>query len=250
VYYAGDPTVEGIARLETIWRGLRRTDVFPLALLSGFMKLFSRNGHVMDSAGLGRLMARYVAHEPLEAKKLPCVVVTTDLLEGIEVRISSGPAVPALLASAAIPGIFPSVEIGGRHLIDGAVANHTPLAAAIAAGAKRVIVLPTGYSCAREAPPRRAVDRALHALNVLVAGKLVNAIYRYSRDAEILVVPPLCPLDVSPFDFSRTGDLIEKAAQQTQEWIASGVELVDGVPHQLIPHTHRDQDNPYGPRMI
>jgi NTE family protein len=249
-HFAGDPTPDGVARLEAIWRGLRRADVFPFPTLRNFMKLIASGGHLVDPVMLGKLLDRHLAHEPLEAKKLPCTIVATDLLEGIEVRISSGPATPALLASAAIPGVFPPVEINGRYLMDGSVANHTPIAAAVALGAKRLIVLPTGYSCTRPTPPRSAIGRALHALNVLVAGKLVNAVHRFGGDAEILVVPPLCPLDVSPFDFARTGELIERAAAQTKEWIDHGVQLVDGVPHQLIPHTHRNPHDPFGARSV
>jgi NTE family protein len=249
-HFAGDPTPAGVARLEAIWRSLRRADVFPLPVIRGLVKLIAEGGHLVDSTVLGILIDRHLAHEPLEAKKLPCVIVATDLLEGVEVRITSGPATPALLASAAIPGIFPPVEIAGRYLIDGSVANHTPLAAAIDLGAKRLVVLPTGYSCTRDVAPRRAIGRALHALNILVSGKLVNAVARFAKDAEILVVPPLCPLDVSPFDFGRTGELIDRAEMETQKWIDEGVELVDGVPHQLIPHTHRDAHDPYGARTL
>ena len=54
---------------------------------------------------------------------------------GRAVLMSNGPAVPALLASTAIPGIFPPVTIGRRDFIDGGVANHTPIAAAIEKGA-------------------------------------------------------------------------------------------------------------------
>jgi hypothetical protein len=159
-HFAGDPTPAGVARLEALWRGLRRADVFPLPTLRNVMKLIASGGHLVDS------------------------------------------------------------------------------------------VMPTGYFCTRATPPRRAIGRALHALNVLVAGKLVNAVHRFGGDAEILVVPPLCPLDVSPFDFGRTGELIERAAEQTKEWIEHGVQLVDGVPHQLIPHTHRNARDPYGARSV
>ena len=56
-YYAGDPTIEGIRRLETIGRGLRRSDVFPLTLktMIGFMY---RRDFLVTSDGLRRLVDR------------------------------------------------------------------------------------------------------------------------------------------------------------------------------------------------
>jgi NTE family protein len=249
-FFAGDPTAAGIARLEAIWRGLRRSDVFPTTALRGVIRLIRDHGYLVESTALERLISRHLTPEPLEARQMPCHVVATDLLEGIEVRISSGPCAQALLASAAIPGIFAPVEMGGRFLVDGSIANHSPIGAAVQLGARRLIVLPTGYSCTRDTPPRRAIGRALHAFNILIAGKLVNAVHRFGSEADIRVVPPLCPLDVSPFEFDRTGELIERAEAQTLAWLESGVELVDGVPHQLVPHTHDDAANPYGARTL
>ena len=74
-------------------------------------------------------------------------VIATDLLSGAEVRLSEGDAAEAVLASAAIPGIFPPVSRDGRQLIDGGVSNNTPIADAIELGAERIYVLPTGNAC-------------------------------------------------------------------------------------------------------
>jgi NTE family protein len=56
--------------------------------------------------------------------------------------------------------------------------------------------------------------------------------------AEIVVVPPLCPVDSSPYDFSSSGTLIRRAAASTRAWLATGgLERTD-VPHELTPHDH------------
>jgi len=74
--------------------------------------------------------------------------VATDLLGGAAVALSSGSLVEAVLASCAIPGVFPPRRIGARCLIDGAVASNTPIKVALDLGATRLVVLPTGYACA------------------------------------------------------------------------------------------------------
>jgi NTE family protein len=58
--------------------------------------------------------------------QVPLKVVTADLLTGSEVVIDSGDLLPALQASMAVPGVFPPVELGGRKLVDGGVANPLP----------------------------------------------------------------------------------------------------------------------------
>lgn len=249
-YFAGNPTLEGLARLEAIWRGLRRTDVFPVPTLRGLVGLFSQRGYLVEPTGLALLLERHFSNNRLDDSQLPCHIVATDLLAGIELRISTGPLIKALLASAAIPGVFPAVRLDDRYVVDGGVANHTPISAAIELGATRMIVLPTGYSCTLEAPPTRAIGAALHGLNILIARQLCNDVHRFRTLAEILVVPPLCPLGVSPYEFNAAGRLIDRAEQLTEEWIKNGVEMVDGVPHQLPPHSHRKVADPYGPQAV
>jgi NTE family protein len=58
--------------------------------------------------------------------QIPLKVVTAELLTGREVVIDSGDLLPALQASMAVPGVFPPVELGGRKLVDGGVANPLP----------------------------------------------------------------------------------------------------------------------------
>ncbi len=130
------------------------------------------------------------------------------------------------------------MRIGERYLIDGAVACNTPISVAVELGAKRVIVLPTGFACSLTAPPRGALASALHAITLLIAHQLVMELERYRDQAEIVTVPPLCPLEVSPYDFSRAGELIERAAEQTQRWLDHGGLLRERVPQALRAHTH------------
>jgi NTE family protein len=63
---------------------------------------------------------------------------------------------------------------------------------------------------------------------------------RYRERAEIITVPPLCPLAVSPYDFSHAGELIERAAVQTRGWLERGGLGKHQVPGALRPHSHAD----------
>ncbi len=100
------------------------------------------------------------------------------MLSGKAVVLSRGPVTQAILASTAIPAAFAPVEIDGRLLCDGAVASNTPVTAAISLGARRLIVLPTGFACAPERPPSGAIASALHAITLLTASQLVAELER------------------------------------------------------------------------
>jgi NTE family protein len=239
-YFAMEPNEQGVARLERVWLRLRRTDIFPLSAASGILAVFGRRDHLVTPTLLRALIESELPGQRLEDARIPCYVVATDVLTGGEIALASGPVVPALLASAAIPAVFPVVPIDGRHLIDGGVANNTPISTAVDLGATRVIVLPTGTSCALATPPRGAVALALHALNLLVMRQLSKDIERFGDRAELVVLPPLCPLTTNAYDFSHSRELIHRAEAATRLWLMKNGLHSHGAPPELQLHHHDD----------
>ena len=234
-YLAGGATPERVERLEAIWRSLERRTVFPFTLRS-LVGLLGRRNFMVDPAGIRSLLDDNLPYRDFAEAKLPLHVVATDVLHGAAVRVSEGSVVDAVLASCAIPGAFPPVRRGEHYLMDGAVASNTPIRTAIELGARRLIVLPTGFACALERPPASAIGATLHAVNLLIAHQLVGDLEHYGGQAEIVTVPPLCPLAVSPYDFSRAAELIERAAAQTRRWLERGGLRKQRIPGALRPH--------------
>lgn len=94
---------------------------------------------LVDSAPIEGLIAEVVGEKSFNQTKMPLVVVATDLQKGEEVLLTAGRMRDALLASAAIPGIFAPVTLGGRVLVDGGVVSLMPAEAARRRGADLVI---------------------------------------------------------------------------------------------------------------
>jgi NTE family protein len=236
-YYAGDPTLKGVLQLEKIWRGLRRQDVFPLTFrtLLGFIW---RRDFLIPHDGIQKLIDDNMPYRNLEDARLPVHIVTTDVISGNSVVISNGPADQAIIASTAIPGAFAPVRYKDLYLADGAISSNTPIKVAVAKGARRLIVLPTGYACALEKPPIGAVANALHALTLLIARQLVSDLENLAPGIEYFVVPPLCPLVGSPYDFSRSSDHIERAIRNTGEWLDKDGLATTRIPGEMRPHSH------------
>lgn len=246
-YFAWHPTLSGVAEMESLWRRLKRNDIFQVSPLGGLWGLLAGRPHIASPSVLVNILEATFSSRKLEMGRIPCFIVTTDIVTGYEYRIRTGHTVPALLASAAIPGVSPPVHLHGKYLVDGGITNHTALSAALDLGARTIFVMPTGFSCALPTPPRTAIGIALHGLNLLIVQQLKDSVLHLSRQADIRVVPPPCPLDVSPYDFSHATELIDRAEELTRHWLNEGVEMVDGVPHQLPPHSHDNDQNPYGP---
>jgi NTE family protein len=236
-YYAGAPDLEGVERLAQIWRGLQRQDVFPLGWRTA-LGLARRRDFLVSSEGLRRLVHKHLPYRTLQEAKIPVHIVATDILTGEAVVLSDGPTAEAILASTAIPAAFAPIKLNGRYLADGAITSCTPVKCAVERGAKRLIVLPTGYACARKDPPRGAVANALHALNLLITRQITSELESLDASIDYYVAPPLCPLLGSPYDFSQTAELIRRATASTQAWLADGGLTKRGIPMQLLPHSH------------
>src|SRR4051794_2273553 len=142
-------TVQTADQLAGTWRSLRRASVFPLNPLTGLLGFVGRRDHLVPASGLERLIDRHVEHERLEELPIPLHVVAVDVITGEELRLSSGNLRDAILASAAIPGVLEPVAWGDRVLMDGGVANNTPISHAIELGARRI-----STSCPRATPAR------------------------------------------------------------------------------------------------
>ncbi|MFM0339873.1 patatin-like phospholipase family protein [Paraburkholderia fungorum] len=237
-YFAGNPNVDGVAMLEALWCRIRRQDIMPFSMLGLLDMVLRRRPHLVEATALRQLLEKNLSFARVEHAALPLHIVATEMLSGGEIVISSGPVVDAVLASAAIPGVFPPVRIDGVDLVDGGVANNTPISVAVGLGATRIVVLPAGFACALRSPPNSAIAQAMHALTLVIARQLVRDLEFYTPRADIYVVPPLCPLDISPYDYTQCDRLIDRAAEKTRVWLDDGGLERVFIPGELRQHAH------------
>lgn len=237
-YFAAAPDLAYVERLENLWMGLVRRDVFPFTLGSA-LRMLRRDENLIDPGHLHRLLEAHLPITRLEQARIGLHVMATDQ-QGMSVRLSSGPAVEAVLASTAIPGIFPPVRINGQDLMDGAIAANAPLRLAVELGATRIIVLPTGYACALKGAPKSAIAKVLHAITLLIAWQLMHELDVVPATVQVHLAPALCPLAVSPYDFSASHQLIERARHDTREWIRGGGLERRARSRELSAHHHHN----------
>ncbi len=237
-WVAGDSSVESIDGLADLWRGIDRSDVFPFQPVRGFLGFIGRQQSLLTSSGLRRILREHIRFQRLEDAPIEFHAVVVDVLSGLDVRLSKGNTIDAVVASAAIPGVFPAVEIDGRPYMDGGVVNNTPISHARDLGADTIWVLPAGYACSMTEAPKGALAMALHGLTLLVQQRLAVDVARMEPLVDLRVVPPVCPLSVSPTDFSHSAELIERARSGTEDWLANG-DLTGADQAALVqPHQH------------
>jgi NTE family protein len=216
------PSAATADRLAEVWCRLRREDVFPLSARALIVGLAGRRDHLVPDGALRRLLEEHVEFADISEASIPLHIVAFDVNEQAEVLLSEGPAVDVIVAAASIPGVFPTVRLGTRLLVDGGVANNTPLSHAVALGAERVFVLPTRdpHSPAG-GPSRGAIGAAIDGIGVLTDARLRFDLKRYASDIELIVLP--CPnrLRVAPTDFDHSSQLIEEGCRATRAFLAA-----------------------------
>ncbi len=224
-WLAGHPDAD-IVELEELWGSIRRSTVFPADPMLGLFAFAGRRPGLVSKRGLRSLVKRHLTFDRIEDAAVPLHIVAVEVLTGRDVLFSSGPALDAILASAAIPAVFAPVRIGGVPYMDGGVVSNTPISHAVALGADVIWVLCAGYACALTEPPKGALAMGLHALTLCLHQQLIGDVERSESTVELHVLPPLCPLDVSPADFSRSRELIARSYEASQQWLDADHSLV------------------------
>ena len=216
-------TRETVDELAEIWLSLRRGTVFPAEPVTGLLGFLGVRRNLVPAGSLRRLITRHISHDRLEELPIPLHAIACDALTGREVRLSEGPLADAVLASSAIPGVFPPVEWDGRLLIDGGVVNNTPISHALELEPTHVYVLPTGGPCELTEPPRGAIGMLIHATSLLVAQRFAGEAVSLAGRSRVTILPPPCPIRVQPTDFGHAEELMSRAEECAHELLAGRV---------------------------
>ncbi len=221
-FLASRTDLHGVAEIARLWSSLRRKDILgvDLGTLVGGLRRTPR--HLFDSLFIRRIIESFLGFRRLEDAPIPLAVVATALGSGEAVLLNSGDATTALLASSAIPGIFPPIEIGGRLLVDGAASADVPLRQAVSLGARDLYVLPTA--------PAQVVSwvRPLGEEEHRAADRGDRRCSRHDRSdpdrSDPLVVrvvpPPAMHLPLANLGQSKT--LLRLGYEETRTWLDGG----------------------------
>lgn len=232
VFIAANPTLEGVEALRGVWARMRKDDLFPGGRLVSAWHAVRRGSFVFSNTGLRRIIDTDLGAETFEELRIPAHVVATKLAGGDEVWFSSGALLEPLLASAAMPGVFPPVTIDGATYIDGGVANNLPVTRAVELGARRMYVLNV-HAMSQPRPLNRPYDFMMHGLVLARAQRFRQDIEKCRDHAEVIEFPVIDVGHVAFTNLSQTNRLIEAgyakgrkflegAAQHTEKRPATG----------------------------
>jgi NTE family protein len=230
-FLAADPTLPRARALSDVWRSLKPRAIFPVGPIRT-VKALRRNGSLFPTAPLRRLIEQHSPYSLVERARIPLRIVATDFEDGTEVVFDSGPVADAVLASTALPGVFPPHLFSGRLYLDGGLVDHVPLAPAIAMGADTIYVLSCGFPCPPRADHRSARSVLSHSMGILLSQRVrvdVKQVPENHPALKIVSLPPVCS-HAGLRDLGRSASLIEQARSQTRLFLAG--QPCDNCTHQ------------------
>lgn len=225
---AAEPSLATVDSLKEAWLRLGKERVFA-SPFGGAGALFSRGTHLHGNDELRRLIERLLPVESFEELKVPFQCVASSIEKAAEHWFSQGGITDAILASSAVPGLLPPVEIEGEHYFDGGIVNSIPVERAVQLGATELYVLHVGRIERPLEPPKNLLQVAMVAFEIarrhrfaremsaLPAGVVSHVLPTGEED-----LPAYDPIGQLKYrDFRRVGERMERAYRATSDYLES-----------------------------
>ena len=227
------PEDEGHARLRAIWEGLAFQRIFNRSLVRTAYSAVVRRNHLCGNGELRALIQRNIQPDEIRLARIPLHIVATNLHTGEKAVFSSGSVMQAVLASSAIPGLFPPIAIDGQLYVDGGITANLDLETAVALGARHIVAIDTS---ARTVPtrPRTVGDVVWRSLEIALRERTFGTLERLESRARITLLRP------GPLEMARLGQLrptralLDAADRLGDELVARALDPQGHLTHGLV----------------
>jgi NTE family protein len=207
-------------RLRRVWAGMTKDKVFPGGMLGMVRTLRESRTYLFSNAGLAAVIGEHLGVDTrFEDLSMPLGVVATTVDSARALLIRSGPLLPALLGSCAIPGIYPPVEHEGRLVYDGGLVANVPMRQALAMGARSLVVLDCAFPSRIPAPPRTMPEVLMYTAMISMRNQAVLEAPIVAAQVPVVYLPGPAPVRVNPLDFQRTDELTEQAYEAARHYL-------------------------------
>jgi NTE family protein len=217
---AAYPSLAGASMLREIWFSRQAQEVFRIHPL-GIVLSRLRGGTLtpLPATNVARLIERSVqltGIDSFERCRVPLAVMATDIRAGRAKVFESGPLLPALRASTAIPGVFPTVEIDGAGYLDGGIVDNMPVTLALEEGAREVLGIALMAGGELEQRPASWGELMARTLQLSLHQRMLSDFERVRRRARVVILcPVLGPGDGLDMNSHHVERMIERSRRAT-----------------------------------
>ena len=209
VGYATDPSHGALERLNDLWIGLSKDAVFPPQRFGATWRYAQRRPFVYPNHALEAVIRQSVTIADLSDTVIPMEIVITNAATGEPKRLTSGDPVKALLATSALPGTFPPIEIDGSLFIDGGVSDDVPLLRAADLGADTIYVLYCGSLQRIGRTRNRPIEAVLESFALAKLARFRADLATLGDRATAVVLQSTAADNIPWLDYSRSSQMID-----------------------------------------
>jgi NTE family protein len=186
---ARQPELAVVERLTDLWAAAAQTREVYGGRLRTMRRAVSTGTHIYSPTPLRSRLEEEFGETRIEDLPVRFGVCAASIERAAEHWFESGPIVPAVLASAAVPGLLPPAEVDGEHFLDGGLVNSIPVGRAVDLGATRVFVLQVGRIDRPLRPPTRPWEVARVSFEVARRHRFMREMATIPEGVEAHVLP-------------------------------------------------------------
>ncbi len=174
---ASDPTAGVVDRLLDLWRSVSDSnDVYSDPTWRQVTRAMRTGTHLHSAEPLRERLEQEFADLAFDQLAVQFQCCAASIERAAETWFSEGPVVPAVVASAAVPGLLPPARVGDEHFLDGGIVNSIPIGRAVELGATRIFVLQVGRIDRPLKPPRKPWEVARVSFEIARRHRFVREI--------------------------------------------------------------------------
>lgn len=216
---------DDVHEIATVWQSMSGSAVFGGSPGERFRHLARLPTSLHGNAALRALLDSRLGGLSFADLAVPFECCAASIERAAEHWFTEGPLVDAILASCAVPGLFPPVALGDEHFMDGGLVNSIPIARALEHGARTVYVLQVGRVERPLTPPTRPWDVATVAFEIARRHRFARDLAEVPDDVTVHLLPtgdPETPLSSLRYrSTSQVPRRIEQARRATAQYLAS-----------------------------
>ncbi|MCK5880570.1 MAG: patatin-like phospholipase family protein [Sinobacterium sp.] len=181
---------------------------------------------------LGELVSSTLGDVNIEDARIPLAIIACDIATGQKVTFTEGPVAQAVMASCCLPGVFTPVEIDGRLLVDGGIAENVPVSALRDLGANSLIAVDLSKKV-KYNEPKDIFDVMSNTISIAIDNNTKSR----TRPADLIIAPDLTSNSRTNTDPAKIKEMIEIGYQQTMDQLNKNLTIkawFRGLLKQLI----------------
>ena len=187
---ASDPKPDVVDRLLDLWRSVAESnELYSDPTWRQVTRAMRTGTHLHSAQPLRERLEREFGDLTFDQLAVPFQCCAASIERSAETWFSEGPVVPAVVASAAVPGLLPPARVGEEHYLDGGIVNSIPIGRAVELGATRIYVLQVGRIDRPLQPPRKPWQVARVSFEIARRHRFVRELAALPEGVEAHVLP-------------------------------------------------------------